>query len=77
MKISERSFAAEIRGNDFCLLEGIRRISVYSETLIETETKNGYVRVSGIDLKLIYYSEDRIGIRGRIGSLSFGDFSPC
>ena len=72
MKLNENSFTAEIRGNVFCLLEGIERIVEYTEERIETSTKKGSVTVSGEQLKLIYYSEDRIGIRGEIRSITFG-----
>ncbi len=72
MKLNENSFTAEIRGNVFCLLEGIERIVGYTEERIETATAKGSVVVSGTSLKLIYYSEDRIGIRGNIDALSFG-----
>ena len=77
MKLNEHSFTAEIHGNEFCLLEGIKRISAYSDVLIETAASNGFVRIAGSDLKLIYYSEDRIGIRGCIRSLSFDELSLC
>lgn len=72
MKLNENSFTAEIRGNAFCLLEGIGRIIEYTDRLIRTEAKKGIVSVSGHGLEMIYYSEDRIGIRGVIDSISFG-----
>ena len=72
MKLSENTFTAEIRGNVFCLFEGIERMTEYSEDRIDISTKKGVITVTGTNLKLIYYSEDRIGIRGIILSITFG-----
>lgn len=55
-----------ITGKQELLIENHRGIIEYTDHLIRVQTKNGQVRITGNQLRIIYYTNDELKISGQI-----------
>ena len=55
-----------ITGKQELLIENHRGIIEYTDLLIRVQTKNGQVRITGNQLRIIYYTNDELKISGQI-----------
>ena len=60
-----------ITGKQEVLLENHRGIIEYTSLLIRVQTKNGQVRITGNQLRIIYYTNDELKIGGRIECVEY------
>lgn len=73
MNKSEYSLFTEIRGNKHCLIEGVDKLIRYDDKTIAVEADKTILSITGTNLTLDLLSENRIGIKGNIKSVTFGD----
>jgi len=71
--IKESEMVTEIRGNRFCLIDGIKKLSKYEESIVTVLSEKGAVTIRGSKLTLERLTEDRIGVKGKINSITFGE----
>ncbi len=73
MILGESDVIMEMRGNVKCLMEGIDGLKDYSDTEIAVLIKGEPVILRGRNMYMFMLSGDRIGIRGEINCVIFGE----
>ncbi len=73
MNNPENTLFTEIRGNSRCLIEGAGKLLSYSDSLISASAGKLVVSITGTGLTLDCLAENRIGVRGEILSVAFGE----
>ena len=73
MNKQENSLFTELRGNGHCLIEGVDRLLRYNDNIISILAGKLTVSINGNELTLDCLAENRIGIRGKIVSVTFGE----
>ena len=73
MKLCEKDFIIELRGNGKCLIEGMEGLEEYGDASVSASLGKMTVCIRGKDLRMFTLAEDRLGICGEIYSVSFGE----
>ena len=73
MSNEENKLFTEIRGNSRCLIEGVDKLLKYDNNLISVYAGKLTVSIAGTGLTLDCLAENRIGVRGTIISVSYGE----
>lgn len=71
MFINENGLYVEVRNRKRCFLEGVTSILDYGDNSVLINSKSCTVLILGENLTMDYLSEDRLGINGKITSVSF------
>lgn len=58
-------------GGDEITVENFRGIIEYTDQLVRFQTKTGQYKISGTGLKIEYYSENEMKIRGHISAIQY------
>ncbi|MBO7548872.1 MAG: YabP/YqfC family sporulation protein [Clostridia bacterium] len=66
MKLDEKDFIIELRGNRRCLIEGISGLAEYGENAVAARAGSAVIRINGKGLRMYMMAEDRLGICGEI-----------
>ena len=73
MNNPENNLFTEIRGKSHCLIEGVNRLLRYDDNIISVSAGKLTVSITGSGLTLDCLAENRIGVRGEIESVTFGE----
>ena len=69
MKLDEKDFIIELRGNRRCLIEGISGLAEYGENAVAARAGNAVIRINGNGLRMYMMADDRLGVCGGICSV--------
>lgn len=69
--VVKKAAITTVTGNSEICIENYRGILEYQDTLVRIQTKTGQIRVRGIKLAVLYYTDDEMLITGNIESIEY------